>query len=139
MHVNRLLVSEREGGLGDWGSEHPASVQSPAPGSGGRPDKEAKPAFPDLMASQGNEPDTGKSPMESWKQGLRRCCGKSLDWRFGDQAPLPAITHQPCDFRPVLSPLCASVSSSLNIPSLQNKSSIVQHTRANECSRLNVF
>lgn len=130
MHVNKVMEGE-ERGAGRLGVlSTPPSVQSPAPGSGGHPDKKAKPAFPDLMASQGNEPDAGRSPMEIWKRVLQWCRGKCLDWELGDLAPLPAITHQPCDFRPVLSPLCASVSLPLNIPSLQNKSFIVLHTRA---------
>lgn len=62
----------------------PPSVWSPAPGFGGHPDKEAKAAFPDLMASQGKEPDIGSSPMESWTPVLPWSRGKSLDMESGD-------------------------------------------------------
>jgi hypothetical protein len=78
------------------------------PGPGGYPDKEAKPAFPDLMASQGNKPDTGRSPMESWKQVLPWYRGKSLGRELEGLGPLPASTCQPRDFRLVLSLPCES-------------------------------
>ena len=80
MPVNRVMMREERaaGRLGVLTTS--PSVQSHVPGSGGRPDKEAKPAFPDLMASLGNEPDAGRSPVESWKQVLQWCRGKSLDW-----------------------------------------------------------
>lgn len=77
-------MKREKGGLGDGALSPPPSVQSPAPGSRGCPDKEAKAAFPDLMASQGNAPDTGRRPMESWKQMLPWWRGQSLDWGSGD-------------------------------------------------------
>lgn len=72
MHVNRLLVSEREGGLGDWGSEHPASVQSPAPGSGDvqirRPSLPSQILWPHREMSQTQE-------KVQWKVGSKGCGG----------------------------------------------------------------
>lgn len=71
------------------------------------PDKTAKPAFPDLVALQENEPDTGRSPMESWKQALQWCGGEGLDWEPGGLCTT-ASHHPPAT---ILPPHWASVSS----------------------------
>lgn len=71
MDINRVMQRERA-------AQETGSSQPPF-GLWGCPDKEAKPAFLHLLASQGNEPETGRSPMESWKQALQWYSGKSLD------------------------------------------------------------
>ena len=72
MHVNKVMVGE-ERGAGRLGVlSTPPSVQSPAPGSGGRPDKEAKPAFPDLMSHR--EMSQMQEEVQ-WKFGSECCSG----------------------------------------------------------------
>lgn len=92
--MKRVLMREKRGSPRSLGQlSPPPCVQSP--------DKEAKPAFPDPMASQENEPDTGRSPTESWKQALQSGGGKGLDWEPGGLCTT-ASHHPPAT---ILSPL----------------------------------
>lgn len=70
--------------MGGEGDPRDLKTTPSAHSPGGCPDQEAKPAFPDTMASQAKEPDSGGCPVESWKPVLQWCRGKCLDWDLGD-------------------------------------------------------